>query len=111
MPNRLKRPCNHPGCPALTNDRYCEQHRKQERRRHDEHRGTRQDRGYTAQWLKVRDLYLRRHPLCERCQEAGLVEVAVMVHHRQAIRQGGAVLDVENLMSVCRRCHDELHSG
>jgi 5-methylcytosine-specific restriction protein A len=111
MPQRLKRPCNHPGCPALTDNRYCDQHRKQEMRRYDQDRGTRQERGYTAQWLKVREIYLRRHPLCERCEDAGRVEVAAMVHHKQAIRQGGAVLNMENLQAVCRRCHDAIHGG
>ncbi|MFA5385939.1 MAG: HNH endonuclease [Eubacteriales bacterium] len=111
MPQRLKRPCTYPGCPELTDGGRCEKHKKQEARRYDEQRGTRQERGYTEDWLKVRRLYLVRHSLCERCEDKGLVVAAEMVHHKQAIRQGGAALDGDNLMSVCRKCHDELHSG
>ena len=28
MPKRPNTPCKHPGCPRLTNDRYCDQHAK-----------------------------------------------------------------------------------
>lgn len=28
------------------------------------------ERGYTSNWTKVRNSYLRKHPLCERCSEA-----------------------------------------
>lgn len=28
MPYKPKRPCSYPGCPALVNGRYCEEHQK-----------------------------------------------------------------------------------
>ena len=110
MPSRLKKPCSYPGCPNLTHERYCEQHKKQERQRQDEHRGSSRERGYTKTWEQVRMIKLRQDPLCEPCLEAGRVTPAKMVHHIIPISQGGAVLDMGNLMSVCRECHDRLHS-
>ncbi|MGB9845924.1 MAG: HNH endonuclease signature motif containing protein [Desulfotomaculales bacterium] len=32
-----------------------------------------------------------------------------MVHHKRPIKAGGQALDMENLMSVCRACHDKIH--
>ena len=46
MPQRLPRPCNYPGCPALTNKRFCNQHRKN----HERQRGSSTERGYDFQW-------------------------------------------------------------
>jgi 5-methylcytosine-specific restriction protein A len=56
-------------------------------------------------------MYLREHPLCEMCERKGWVVPATMVHHVKPIKQGGAVLDMENLMALCRRCHDKIHKG
>ena len=30
MPRKPKKPCSYPGCPELTDGRYCEKHQKQE---------------------------------------------------------------------------------
>ena len=35
MPRRPKKPCSYPGCPKLTNGRYCEEHQKQENKRYE----------------------------------------------------------------------------
>ncbi len=40
MPIEQPRPCNHPGCPALTRDRFCEAHRKQRQQVYHRSRGT-----------------------------------------------------------------------
>nr|WP_245574390.1 HNH endonuclease signature motif containing protein [Desulfovirgula thermocuniculi] len=56
-------------------------------------------------------MYLRRHPLCELCEQEGRITPATIVHHKQPIKHGGHALDMENLMSVCRECHIRLHTG
>ena len=109
MPVRPKRPCAYPGCPTLTNERHCIEHKREIARRYDEQRGSSSERGYTTTWAKVRKRYLNRHPLCERCEDKGLIVPAVLVHHIKRIVEGGALLDNDNLMSACRECHDELH--
>lgn len=113
MPQMLRKPCAYPGCPELVElgQRYCAKHQRQARRQEDERRGSARERGYTSQWEKVRSLKLRRNPLCEVCEREGRVRPAEMVHHAKPIRQGGAALDMDNLMSVCRACHDRLHTG
>lgn len=35
MPRKPKQPCAYPGCPKLSDGRYCEEHRKQEARRYE----------------------------------------------------------------------------
>ncbi|WP_141304364.1 HNH endonuclease [Moorella sp. E306M] len=112
MPKRLPTPCNYPGCPNLVEpgERYCPEHKTQHYRRQNERRGTAAQRGYDARWQKVREMYLRQHPLCEMCEREGRVTPATMVHHKQPIRHGGEVLNMENLMAVCRACHDRIHS-
>ncbi|HHW13486.1 MAG TPA: HNH endonuclease [Firmicutes bacterium] len=111
MPSKLPHPCSHPGCPALVTDgRFCPVHQRAVRQAEDERRGSARERGYDRRWEKVRQMKLAHDPLCERCLQAGRVTPATMVHHVRPIRQGGEVLDMANLLSVCRRCHDELHS-
>ena len=110
MPLKLSRPCRHYGCPALTRDPsgYCEEHRKE--RWANENRGSAKKRGYDSAWREVRALKLKQDPLCQECLYEGCTTAAVLVHHVVAIADGGAVLDVSNLRSVCRPCHDKLHS-
>ena len=110
MPMKLSRPCRHYGCPALTRDPsgYCDQHRKE--RWANENRGTAKERGYDSAWREVRALKLSQDPLCEECLYEGRTTAAVLVHHVVAISEGGATLEMTNLRSVCRRCHDKLHS-
>ncbi len=40
MPIAPPRPCNHPGCPALTGERFCEAHRKQRQKAYHRSRDT-----------------------------------------------------------------------
>lgn len=62
-------------------------------------------RGYDRAWQKIRGAKLRQSPECEI---AGCEHPAVIVDHRTPLSQGGQRLDLDNLRSVCRRCHDLL---
>jgi 5-methylcytosine-specific restriction protein A len=57
----------------------------------------------------VRDMYARAHPLCERCESAGKVVPMEVVHHISTISEGGERLAWDNLMSLCRSCHEAIH--
>ena len=35
MPRKPKRPCSFPGCPKLTEGRFCEEHEKEENKRYE----------------------------------------------------------------------------
>jgi len=67
------------------------------------------ERGYDAVWSKARKAYLTRTPLCERCLGSGLLTPAVLVHHIKPLDQGGDRLNANNLMALCRDCHETVH--
>ena len=37
MPRKPKRPCSFPGCPNLTDGRFCEKHEKEENKRYEKY--------------------------------------------------------------------------
>lgn len=37
MPRKPKRPCSYPGCPRLTDGRFCEEHQKLENQRYEKY--------------------------------------------------------------------------
>lgn len=73
---------------------------------------------YGHQWKKLRDSFIKHHPICDcsrvkvyHQQRIKTISVAqdkrqaVLVDHIQPISRGGANYDVENLQSLCYRCH------
>ena len=112
MAKRPSVPCRHPACPAIVpggTGGYCDQHKKQTRKQQDQRRGSSRDRGYTATWDKVREIKKQRDPLCEVCLQNNIVRPMELVHHIKPINEGGALLDLDNCLSVCRKCHAILH--
>ncbi len=133
------RPCRHPGCPALVTTpghsycpkhgasvrrpcrargcselvgldaQYCQAHQAKITAEADRARGTARSRGYDERWARVRDLVIARHPLCVRCELAGMIVPAEVVHHIRPISEGGARLDPDNLEPLCRPCHEREH--
>lgn len=55
----------------------------------------------TKRWRMTRRRKLHLDPVCEICQNA----VAEEVHHRVAIRDGGDIYSLANLVSTCKACH------
>jgi len=68
-------------------------------------------RGYDYAWQKVRALKLEEQPLCEVCLRAGRTTPACDVDHIQPIIAGGERLEMANLQSICRRCHNRKTRG
>lgn len=108
---RVKRPCRNPRCPNVVKigEQYCPDCEKAEEKRYDEQRGSARQRGYDRAWEKLRNAYLQRHPLCERCERRGHVVPAEIIHHRIPITEGGARLDEANLEALCKTCHEREH--
>ena len=103
MPMKPKKPCAHPMCPRLTDERYCGEHREI----HRIDRGNAAHRGYDRNWRKARTRYLRSHPLCVKCQEAGKLVAATVVDHIVPHRGDGKLFwDESNWQPLCKRCHD-----
>lgn len=66
-------------------------------------------------WRKMRDTYMKEHPICEECLKKGKVTPAEDIHHRKSPFRGGEVnygllLDYDNLMALCKDCHGEIHA-
>lgn len=106
---RALKPCNKAGCVKLTRDRYCEDH-KIEDRQYDKHRGTAAERGYDSRWQKYRAHFLRQHPLCacEDCKHRPVPLPADVVDHIIP-HKGDKTLfwDTKNHQPMNKRCHDK----
>ena len=108
MPRKTKRPCSHPGCPNLTEGRFCEEHQKAEDIRYNKfHRDPAARKRYGAVWKRIRDRHLKEHLLCHMCEESGRLTPATEVHHILPLSKGGTHAQ-ENLMSLCTSCHSRI---
>jgi len=105
MPFRAGRPCAQPGCTRIVRDgRYCDDHRRQNQQEQDAKRGTASQRGYGAQWRRVRKRFLRQHPLCAACGHLGFTTPATDVDHILPRALGGTD-EESNLQALCHRHH------
>lgn len=101
------RPCNHAGCTTLTDDRLCDTHKREYRREQDRWRGSASERGYTHQWHKARNRYLRDNPLCVHCKEDGIINEANVVDHIVPHKGNNELFwDESNWQSLCTRHHN-----
>ena len=108
MPRKPKKPCAYPGCPNLTEGRYCEKHEKLTNKQYNKYqRPYDPSQRYGASWRKVRNLYISTHPLCEECYKQGRAIPAQEVHHIVPLSKGGTN-DFDNLMALCKPCHSRI---
>lgn len=108
MPKKPKRPCSHPGCPKLTDGRFCEEHQRQENQRYEKYsRDPVTKSRYGRAWKRIRDRHAAQHPLCEMCLKNGKVTPTEEVHHIVPLSRGGTHAS-DNLMSLCKSCHSEI---
>lgn len=71
VPTKPKRPCSYPGCPKLTDGRFCEEHAKAEAKRYEKYD---RDRLYAVGMAAPGSAPRPVHPgapLCELCQRDG----------------------------------------
>ena len=110
MPRKAKHPCHHPGCPNLTESRFCEQHQKEENKRYEKYgRDPATRKRYGRAWKRIRDSYVKTHPFCELCYEQGVLVEVEEVHHKIPLSEGGTH-DRANLISLCKSCHARIHA-
>ena len=110
MPKKPKRPCSHPGCPKLTDGRFCEEHAKAEAKRYEKYdRDPAVRRRYGRAWKRIRDSYVEQHPVCERCQADGRLVPTQEVHHKKPLSEGGTH-NRDNLIALCKSCHAKIHA-
>lgn len=66
----------------------------------------------TRRWERLRRLKLQRDPLCQSCLQLGRIEPAVAIDHRTPIKRGGdAFPALDQLASLCVRCHNAKTRG
>jgi len=100
MPNRPLKPCNKYGCPNLSRERYCDEHKQYNT--YDSSRGTAAQRGYGAKWRRARAGYLSQYPICVRCGD-----IATVVDHITPHRGNMQLFwDPTNWQPLCKTCHD-----
>ncbi len=56
---------------------------------------------HSREWKTTRKIVLNKNPFCVECGNA-----ADTVDHIKAIKDGGSKLDIDNLQSMCRSCHN-----
>lgn len=106
MPRKLKHPCSYPGCPELTEGRYCPVHQKEMDREYNSNRPYKKLYN-SSRWQGLRRYVLNKQPLCVECLKAGVVTPATVVDHIEP-HKGNVDLfwDENNLQSLCKSCHD-----
>lgn len=107
MPYAPAKPCRRPGCGALTHERFCTAHTREENRDYDRQRGSAAARGYGRRWQRLRLQFLQRHPLCAACEADDQITAATVVDHIEP-HQGDQRLfwDRGNWQALCKSCHD-----
>lgn len=106
MPNKPLKPCCFPRCFELTPHRYCEYHRKKRQHDYDQRRGSASSRGYDARWRRARSSFLKRNPVCVRCEQEGKVVAAIVVDHIKPHKGDRELFwDYSNWQALCTSCH------
>lgn len=113
MPFKSPHPCNKPGCPHLTKDRFCPQHEQEEEakirkydRRRDEEEPWRQWI-HSPRWRKESKRYLNEHPLCGPCLAKGIEHGANVVDHKIPHKGDYDLFwNESNWQAMAKRCHD-----
>ena len=122
MPQKPKKPCAKPGCPYLTTGRYCEEHwaeekkeRAESNRYYDQHRRDKRAEAFykSRAWVAARRrVLIRDNYLCQECLKQGRITRADTVHHKIELKEDWSKrLQLDNLVSLCAKCHNQLHGG
>lgn len=121
----MSHPCKYPGCPALLKrSGYCEPHQKAKPNTKAEYDARRKCDPILARsaairssprWKSVSKLKLGMNPLCEdpfsEHKRRNMTESAKQVHHIEGLATAPEkAFELENLMSVCTRCHARLEA-
>ena len=109
MPYKPKRPCAYPGCNRLAEKgQYCTEHLKEMNKQYNEfERDPESNKRYGRAWKRIRDRYIKSHPLCEECKQNGNLTPAEEVHHIKPLSKGGGN-EGSNLMALCKSCHSRI---
>lgn len=127
MPKNKLRPCNYKGCNKLTRHTYCDEHYKiikvnrQERRintdkKYNRVRLSHDKEAYkfyhSNEWQSMRkEALIRDRGLCQECRKVKKLTLATEVHHIEPIKQNwGKRYSLDNLICLCKSCHNKIHN-
>ena len=82
----------------------CASHQLVMNRRIEKARGTRQERGYGAEWMRLRAKALRAQPWCGDCMTEGHPDNPLTGDHIVPLSAGGRN-ELSNVRILCRRCN------
>jgi Restriction endonuclease len=103
LPKKPLKPCKHPGCHKLTEEKYCDEHKVL----HTSDRANSSKRGYDSRWRTARNKFLKANPLCVKCKEEGKLTKATVVDHIKPHRGDKNLFwDESNWQPLCKSCHD-----
>ena len=110
MPYAPRPICRYPGCNELASNgsSYCEDHKKLMDHQYNKFERGHSKGKYGRAWKRIRDSYIKEHPLCEKCLGEGKVTLAAEVHHILPVSRGGTH-SRDNLMALCQSCHNKIH--
>ena len=101
MPRKPKKPCAYPGCPNLTEKKYCPEHERLENQRYDRYqRDPAHKKRYGKAWKRIRDSYVKSHPFCELCMLEGKYVPVEEVHHKLPLSEGGKIMTRVGLVQI-----------
>ena len=110
MPSKPKKPCAYPGCPNLTDGRYCPEHQQKVNSNYEKYgRDKSTKKRYGRAWKRIRDKYAAAHPFCELCFQRGIIVPTEEIHHKKPLSEGGTH-DRSNLIALCKSCHSRIHA-
>ena len=110
MPRKPKKPCAYPGCPNLTDGRYCPEHQSKVNSDYEKYgRDKNAKKKYGRAWKRIRDKYAAEHPFCERCFARGILVETEEIHHKLPRSEGGTH-DRSNLIALGKPCHSREHA-
>ena len=115
MPNRPRRPCWYPGCPALSDAGACDKHPRRRTENKSEVRRFRSHR----RWREYSEARRRAEPICPDpygIHEArGIPETVTSTHHKTPLSVDlSRGLDDDNTEPLCDCCHaiaDQIAQG
>lgn len=112
MPFAAPHPCSHPSCSVLVpagEGRYCDQHKRAERKAVDARRDKAVRSLYTYRWSQASKAFLVKHPLCEcsDCKAAGRIVASEVVDHiKPHCGDFNLFWDRSNWQAMSKPCHD-----
>ena len=110
VPSKPKKPCAYPGCPNLTDGRYCPEHQQKVNSNYEKYgRDKATKKRYGRAWTRIRDKYAAEHPFCELCFDRGIIVPTEEIHHKKPLSEGGTH-DRSNLIALCKSCHSSIHA-